>query len=321
MADRRNGTFYPVFNSSGEFSAGGENIRDRDAPFLNEIIIHCCDLSAGFRKMSLNIKVHCLTCFNMSAVASVYSEADALLHSAALRRQVESAMYSTLSKRGVSREEAGADDPVAVFDAYFKLKGSRDKKKPLKSYFAYRIKAERLRLADFVCGTLFGSGAGRVHDIVLDWIASIKGWRPRKVKGPDGRRRIEWESAGPAEIAALEPSAESDPAALLDLEPMRREIDALLERISLKIKVEKSHVAALLYATAQDMPLTDAALLEGLGVGKSRAYAMREKTMDEFRKEAKTMESADSPLFGRLLLAACESSAPKSLRERTGGAL
>ena len=161
-------------------------------------------------------------------------------HAAALRRQVESAMYATLSKRGISREEAGADDPVAVFDAYFKLKGSRDKKKPLKSYFAYRIKAEGLKLSDFVCGTLFGSGAGRVHDIVLDWIASIKGWRPRKVTGPDGRRRIEWESAGPAEIAALEPSAENDPAALLDLEPMRREIDALIERISLKIKVEKS---------------------------------------------------------------------------------
>ena len=241
-------------------------------------------------------------------------------HAVALRRQVESTMYSCLAKRGVSREEAGADDPVAVFDAYFKLKGSRETKKPLKSYFAYRIKVERLRLVDFVCGTLFGSGAGRVHDIVLDWIASIKGWRPRKVKGPDGRRHIEWENAGHAEIAALEPSAENDPAALLDLEPMRREIAALLERISLKIKVEKQDVAALLYATAQDVPLTDAAILEGLGVGKSRAYAMREKTMDEFRKEAKTMEGADSPLFGRLLLKACESSAPKSLRERTGGA-
>ena len=233
------------------------------------------------------------------------------VHGAALRRQVESAMYSTLLKRGVTREEAGADDPVAVFDAYFKLKGSRETKKPLKSYFAYRIKVEGMRLADFVCGTLFGSGAGRVH--------AIKGWRPRKVKGPDGRRRIEWESAGPAEIAALEPSAESDPAALLDLEPMRREIDALLERISLKIKVEKSHVAALLYATAQDMPLTDAALLEGLGVGKSRAYAMREKTMDEFRKEAKTMESADSPLFGRILLEACEAALPDALRAEIGG--
>ena len=241
-------------------------------------------------------------------------------HAAALRRQVESAMYANLAKRGVSREEAGADDPVAVFDAYFTLKGSREAKKPLKSYFAYRIKVEGLRLADFVCGTLFGSGAGRVHDIVLDWIASIKGWRPRKVKGADGRRRIEWESAGPAEIAALEPSVESDPAAFLDLEPMRRDIDALLERISLRTRVEKSSVAALLYATAQDMSLTDAALLEGLGVGKSRAYAMREKTMAEFRKEARAMEGADSPLFGRLLLEICESLAPKSLRERIGGA-
>ncbi len=241
-------------------------------------------------------------------------------HSAALRRQVESAMFSTLAKRGVSREEAGSDDPVAVFDAYFRLKGARETKKPLKAYFAYRIKVEGLKLVDFVCGTLFGSGAGRIHDIVLDWIASIKGWRPRKVKGPDGRRRIEWESAAPAEIAALEPSAESDPAAYLDLEPMRREIDALLERISLKIKVEKPSVATLLYATAQDMSLTDAAVLEGLGVGKSRAYAMREKAMAEFRKEAGKMEGVESPLFGRLLLEACEASAPRSLRERIGGA-
>ncbi len=241
-------------------------------------------------------------------------------HAAALRRQVESAMYSALAKRGVPREDAGTDDPVAVFDAYFMRKGSRETKKPLKSYFADRIMAEGLKLADFVCGTLFGSGAGRVHDIALDWIASIKGWRPRKVKGPDGRRRIEWESAAPAEVAALEASSGSDPAALLDLEPMRRDIDALLERIARNAKVEKSRVAALLYATAQDMPLTDAALLEGLGTGKSRAYAMREKTMAEFRKEARAMEGAESPLFGRLLLEACEASAPKSLRERTGGA-
>ena len=242
-------------------------------------------------------------------------------HSSSLRRQVESAMFSTLAKRGVSRDEAGGDDPVAVFDSFFMLKGSRETKKPLKAYFAYRIKAEGLRLVDFVCGTLFGSGAGRIHDIVLDWIASIKGWRPRKVKGPDGRRRIEWEGASPSDIAALEPSAESDPAAILDLEPMRREIAALIDKISRKIKVEKPDVAALLYATAQDVPLTDAAILEGLRVGKSRAYAMREKTMAAFRNEAKTIEAAASPLFGRLLLEACEEALPKSLRERIGGAL
>ena len=126
-------------------------------------------------------------------------------HAAALRRQVESTMYSCLAKRGVSREEAGADDPVAVFDAYFKLKGSRETKKPLKSYFAYRIKVEGMRLADFVCGTLFGSGAGRVHDIVLDWIASIKGWRPRKVKGPELDRLYQGLASAQSEGARRSP--------------------------------------------------------------------------------------------------------------------
>lgn len=252
--------------------------------------------------------------FDICSVAGCGDE-----NAAALSRQIGSAMYSNLAKRGIQRDEAGADDPVAVFDAYFELKGSRGRPKPLKSYFAYRIKAEGLRLADFVCGTLFGSGAGRVHDIVLDWIASIKGWRPRKVKGPDGRRRIEWENAGPEEIASLEPAAENDPAALLDLEPMRREIDALVGKISLKIKTEKAHVASLLYATAQDVPITDAAILEGLGIKKSRAYAIREKAMDEFRKEALKTEGAGSPLFGRLLFEVCEAAMPRSLRVRIGG--
>lgn len=240
-------------------------------------------------------------------------------NSVALARQVGAAMFAHLARRGVSRDEAGTDDPVAVFDAYFALRGARDKPKPLKAYYAYRIKAEGLRLVDFVCGTLFGSGAGRVHDIVLDWISSIKGWRPRKIKGPDGRRRIEWENAGPDEIATLELAVENDPAALLDLEPMRREINSLIEKISLKIKTEKSHVAALLYVTAQDVSITDATVLEGLGIRKSRAYVVREKAMNEFRKEARTIEGVASPLFGRLLLEVCEAAMPRSLRVLIGG--
>ena len=76
------------------------------------------------------------------------------------------------------------------------LKGSRDPGKPLKSYVAHRIKVEGLRLLDFVCGTLFGAHSGRIHDIVADWIASIKGWKPRSLRGPDGRRQVIWESAG-----------------------------------------------------------------------------------------------------------------------------
>jgi len=47
---------------------------------------------------------------------------------------------------------------------------------------------------------------------------------------------------------------------------------------------------------------------------------MREKAMDEFRKEAKTMEGADSPLFGRILLEACEAALPDPLRAEIGGA-
>ena len=69
---------------------------------------------------------------------------------------------------GLSAADAGTDDPVAFFDGYFRLKGSREKGKPLKLYFAHRIAAEGIRLFDFVCGTLFGSRSGRVHDIVVD---------------------------------------------------------------------------------------------------------------------------------------------------------
>jgi hypothetical protein len=46
---------------------------------------------------------------------------------------------------------------------------------------------------------------------------------------------------------------------------------------------------------------------------------MREKAMAEFRKEAMTMEGADSPLFGRLLLEACEAGLPDALRAQIGG--
>jgi len=57
-----------------------------------------------------------------------------------LRTQVASAMLSRLARYGLSRADAGGDDPVAAFDAYFRLKGSRDEKKPLKLYFAHRIR-------------------------------------------------------------------------------------------------------------------------------------------------------------------------------------
>ena len=237
-----------------------------------------------------------------------------------LRTQVASAMLSRLARYGLSRADAGGDDPVAAFDAYFRLKGSRDEKKPLKLYFAHRIKAEGLRMADFVCGTLFGSLSGRIHDIVIDWIATLKGWKPRSIRGEDGRRRLVWESAGEDDIAQIEQPDAADPAEFLDLEPLREKALSLIETVSRKIKAEKQSVALLYYATAQDIPITATAVLEVLKTAKSRAYALREKAVETLRRELKNDEDAASPLFARTLLEACEAALGEDVRAKLGGA-
>ena len=236
----------------------------------------------------------------------------------ALRAQIASAMYARLTKCGIGRDETNGEDPVAFFDAFFKLKGSRDKGKPLKLYFAYRLQAEGMRLRDFVCGTLFGSSSGRIHDIIMEWIAVLKGWKPRSLRTPDGKRHVVWEGAAPEETAAPELSDESDPTAFLDVDPMRAEVDKALENISRKIKVEKSKVTLLLYAEAQDVPVTHPAVLEGLEVGKSRAYKLKEKALDALRRELGSAEGVGSPLFGRILLEACEEALPEATRAKIG---
>ena len=111
---------------------------------------------------------------------------------ARLRAQIVPAMMRRLAACGVSPEETQGEDPVAFFDAFFRLKGSREGAKPLKLWFAHRIRAEGLAMRDFVCGTLFGAASGRVHDIVVDWIAALKGWKPRTLRDADGRRRLVW---------------------------------------------------------------------------------------------------------------------------------
>ena len=240
--------------------------------------------------------------------------------SARLRAQVSSAMFSQLSRYGLKRDDVCGDDPVSMFDSYFKLKGSRETGKPLKLYFAHRIRAERLRMIDFVCGTLFGALSGRVHDIVIDWIATLKGWKPRSMRGEDGRRRLVWENAGSEDVAELERADTSDPAALLDIEPIRTKSMAILESVARKIKVEKQSVALLYYATAQDIPITATAVLEVLGTAKSRAYALRERAMEALRRELKNDEDAASPLFARMLLEVCESALGEDIRAKFGGA-
>ena len=233
-----------------------------------------------------------------------------------LRAQVAPAMLSRLARHGISPEETQGEDPVAFFDAFFRLKGSREGAKPLKLWFAHRIRAEGIAMRDFVCGTLFGSASGRVHDIVVDWIAALKGWRPRTLRDADGRRRLVWEGAAEEDAAAALRAGDAPPddPDFLDEAPMRREIAGALARTAARLGVEKPAVALLLYATAQDVPLTDAAVLEGLKTGKSRAYALREKVVKRIGAELADAEGAGSPLFGRLLLEVCEAAVPAAVR-------
>ena len=236
-----------------------------------------------------------------------------------LGAQIGTAMYAQLARCGLARDAAGSDDPVSVFDAYFMLKGARDPGKPLKAYFAHRIKVEGLRLVDFVCGTLFGARSGRIHDIVTDWIASIKGWKPRSIRGTDGRRHVVWEGAGDESVASLELGHDADPAALIDLAPIRQKVAVALEEISRKIKVEKAKVALLCYVTAQDIPITETAVLEELETAKSRAYAIREKVMEALREKMRNEEEGNSPLFGRVLLETVEAELSERVRAKLTG--
>ena len=253
--------------------------------------------------------------FDICSVADCGAE-----NAAKLRDEIESAMLSQLARYGFAADETGGDDPVAFFDGYFKLKGSRERSKPLKSYFAYRIAADGLSMLNFVCGTLFGSGSGRIHDIVLDWIAALKGWKPRSLRGADGKRHLEWENAGPEEVAQLELAVEDDPSSTVEADGYRTVAAKLLDTISRKIKAEKGKVALLYYATAQDVSITDAAVLEGLKTEKSRAYAMREKAMTALRRELKDFDGAGDPLFVRMLLETCEATLPAGTLAKLGGA-
>ena len=237
--------------------------------------------------------------FEICSVAGCCAE-----NAAKLRAEIENAMLAQLARYGFSAEDAAGDDPVTFFDGYFKLKGSRETAKPLKSYFAYRIAADGLSMLNFVCGTLFGSRSGRIHDIVLDWIVTLKGWKPRSLRGADGKRHLEWENAGPEDIAQIEIAAENDPASMVEADNYRAQ----------------PKVAHLLYATAQDVSITDAAVLEGLNTAKSRAYAIREKTMKALRWELKETEGADDPLFVRMLLETCEQNLPDGTLAKMGGA-
>jgi len=226
-----------------------------------------------------------------------------------LREQIASAMYAQLARFGFSRADVDGMDPVLHFDGYFLLTGSREKPKPLKLYFKHRMDLEDRPLDEFVCGTLFGSGRGRIHDIVRDWIAAAKGWKPRSVRDTDGRRRLLWERAAEADdsletvgAAAWRPGASLDRAVLWAIS------HEMFSTVADDLKVEKQNVALLCHVTAHDISITTPEVLAALGVGKSRAYVLKEACMKKIATyfSARDIDLNDS-LAAQTLLAACES--------------
>ena len=243
---------------------------------------------------------------------------DGCAAAAKLREQVASAMFAQLARFGFARADVEGMDPVLHFDAYFLLTGSRTKPKPLKLYFQHRMQLEDRPLDEFVCGTLFGSGRGRIHDIVRDWIAAAKGWKPRSVRDAEGRRRLVWERA--AEVDDARETAGSVawwPGEALDRAVIWALSHEMLSAVAEKIKVEKRCVALLCHVAAHDIPITTPEVLAAMGVGKSRAYVLKEACMKKIVEFfAEKGIALNDRLVAQTLLAACESAlGPETLKK------
>ena len=102
----------------------------------------------------------------------------------------------------------------------------------------------------------------------------------------------------------------------MDVSPLRDELRRALGAVAGKISVEKQKVALLLYVTAQDVPVTNPAVLDGLQTAKSRAYVLRDKAIAALRKELAQSGWIENPLTGRILLEVCEAEMPADVREK-----
>ncbi len=245
---------------------------------------------------------------------------DGCATAAALRAQIASAMYAQLARFGFTRADVKGVDPVLHFDAYFMLTGSRSKPKPLKLYFRHRMEMEERPLDEFVCGTLFGSSSGRIHDIVRDWLATAKGWKPRSLRDADGRRRVVWERAAEADDVRETSSAISwQPGDALDRAVLWALSHEMFSSVAAELKVEKQSVALLCHVTAHDIPITTPEVLAALGVGKSRAYVLKETCMKKIAKFFSDKGIAlNDPLAAQTLLAACEAALPTETLKKLG---
>ena len=226
-----------------------------------------------------------------------------------LNQHISSEMATTLARSGYASKDFESDDSASYFDSYFLLGSERNEakgRKPLKQFYKYRMENEGIPLKELVCGVLFSPQKGKIRDIVRDWIATIKGWRPHSIKQSDGTRKIVWESASEKEEVASTRAAEYTFGLGLDVDALKVQIADVFSEMENELKLEKPKIALLLYMTAKGATLDNPVFLAKLGVGKSRAYTLKDKCMEMMADKLKKRDvRTDDIMFAKLLMSSC----------------
>jgi hypothetical protein len=229
--------------------------------------------------------------------------------SAGLETHIASAMTTALARTGFASEEFRRDDPVSFFDSYFLLGSERSEakgKKPLKQFYKHQLANQRIPLKELVCGILFSPRKGKIRDIVREWIATVKGWCPHSITQADGKRKIVWESAAENELEVSERIDRYASGLDIDSAVLKREIEEVFLEMENELMLEKVKIALLLYMTAQNKTLDNPAVLEILGVGKSRAYMVKDKCMENMAEILNKHDiKADDVMFATQLMSTC----------------
>lgn len=245
--------------------------------------------------------------FDICSVAGVNDRDPDLANG--LKQQISAGMATMLARSGYALRDFESDDPVSYFDSYFLLGGERNEakgRKPLKQLYKYRMVNEGISLKELVCGVLFSPEKGRIRDIVRDWIETIKGWRPHSIKQSDGTRKVVWESASEKDEVASTRAAEYSFGLRLDADALRVQIADVFSEMENELQLEKTKIALLLYMTAKGKALDNPVILERLGVGKSRAYTLKDKCMEMMADKLKKKDvRTDDIMFANLLMSFC----------------
>ena len=226
-----------------------------------------------------------------------------------LSEHISSEMAKTLARSGYASKDFESDDSVSYFDSYFLLASKRYEakgRKPLKQCYKYRMENEGIPLKELVCGILFSPDKGKIRDIVRDWIATIKGWRPHSIMQDDGTRKVVWESASEEDEAVITGATGFTFGLRLDAAALRIQIADVFSEMEDELKLEKTKIALLLYMTAKGETLDDPVVQEKLGVGKSRAYTLKNKCMEMLAEKLKKRDvRTDDIMFAKLLMSSC----------------